>query len=189
MKKTITFLLAVLFVVASASSQSSGTCGANATWEYDNGVLTISGTGAMTNFISVAAPWSSLKATITELKVNEGITSIGYKAFSDCTAITKVTLPSTLTTVASRSFYGCSKLASVTLPSALETIGEWAFYNCEALSAVNWNDLSNLKSIGQYGFNTCNGLVNVDLSACTSLTTLDKNAFGRSEERRVGKEC
>ena len=83
MKKTITFLLAMLFAVASASSQSSGTCGDNATWDYNDGVLTISGTGTMPKFVSDdnLAPWVDSQSTITDLVISQGITSIDNNAF------------------------------------------------------------------------------------------------------------
>ena len=60
---------------------TSGTCGANATWTLDeNGVLTISGNGAIKN--------SGFKSyTIKEVVIEEGITEIGSIAFQVCTQI------------------------------------------------------------------------------------------------------
>ena len=160
MKKTITFLLAMLFAVASASSQSSGTCGDNATWDYNDGVLTISGTGTMTDFMYISKPWLSLQNAITEVKVDEGITNIGSYAFHSFSELIKVTLPSTLKILSNYSFYGCTKLSSVTFsaesPAALEKIEKFAFYRCESLSSVNWNVLSNLMLIDEFSFSYCN---------------------------------
>ena len=56
-------------------------------------------------------------ATITEILLPEGITSIGYEAFAGCTSLEKVQIPATLNTIsggAGYSFNGCTKLSSFT---------------------------------------------------------------------------
>lgn len=75
---------------------ASGTCGENLTWTLDgNGVLTISGAGAMYDYWDYHhdyytgndfAPWVSrgIAQKIKRAIVNEGVTSIGNNAFSDC---------------------------------------------------------------------------------------------------------
>ncbi|MBP5366455.1 MAG: leucine-rich repeat protein [Bacteroidales bacterium] len=64
---------------------TSGKCGENAMWNYDEetGTLTISGTGDMYDYEKNCAPWITLKnnCTINKLIVEEGITSIGDYAF------------------------------------------------------------------------------------------------------------
>ena len=52
----------IFALVASAGTlfAESGTLGDNATWNYADGVLTISGTGAMTDFANLmAVPWNA----------------------------------------------------------------------------------------------------------------------------------
>ena len=51
MKKIFTFLLALIVGVGTVFAES-GTCGDNLTWELDGGVLTIFGTGNMSNYKS-----------------------------------------------------------------------------------------------------------------------------------------
>ena len=118
---------------------TSGTCGAdedgaNATWTLDeNGVLTISGNGAIKN--------SGFKSyAIKEVVIEEGITEIGSDAFQVCTQIQKITLPESLTAIGERAFQGCSGLKEITIPKDCKKIGENAFYNCSGLEEISVAD-------------------------------------------------
>ncbi|MCQ2204091.1 MAG: leucine-rich repeat domain-containing protein [Bacteroidales bacterium] len=66
-------------------TDTSGTCGENLTWNYDEStrVLTISGTGAMDDYEPEKAPWSALVDKIFTVVVEEGVTKIGSNAFCD----------------------------------------------------------------------------------------------------------
>ena len=70
-----------------AEEVASGTCGKNLTWVLDSdGTLTISGTGAMTNYTSSSsAPWYSRRTSIKNVVIGDGVTSIGCSAFGSCT--------------------------------------------------------------------------------------------------------
>ena len=120
---------------------TSGTCGAdedgaNATWKLDeNGVLTISGTGAIKEY---AFSCSSL--SIKKVVIKEEITEIGSKAFQNCEQIQTVTLPESLTTLEEGTFFGCSGLKKITIPKNCVTIGEDAFYCCSGLEEISVED-------------------------------------------------
>ena len=62
------------------------------------------------------------------LEVPEGITHIGYKAFTRV-KVKKVILPEGLVSIGADAFRDCIYLEEVTLPSTLEVIGTWAFIN------------------------------------------------------------
>lgn len=67
MKKVISLILALtlmLSMAVTASAESgSGTCGDNLTWTLQNGVLTISGTGDMTDYDGNAvSPWKEIRS-------------------------------------------------------------------------------------------------------------------------------
>ena len=117
---------------------TSGICGAdeggaNATWTLDeNGVLTITGTGAIKNY---AFSYSSL--FIKEVVIEDGITEIGRSAFQNCAQIQTITLPESLTTICENAFSGCSDLKKITIPKNCETIGEDAFYYCSGLEEIS----------------------------------------------------
>lgn len=120
---------------------TSGTCGAdedgaNATWKLDeNGVLTISGTGAIKEYA-----FSRSSLSIKKVVIKEEITEIGSKAFQNCEQIQTVTLPESLTTLEEGTFFGCSGLKKITIPKNCVTIGEDAFYCCSGLEEISVED-------------------------------------------------
>lgn len=113
-----------------AEGYGAGTCGTNVTWYLScDGVLTISGTGTMTNYNSASMPWYALKNDIKSVVINPGVTSIGNYAFYNCINLTSVTIPSSVTTIRPEAFENCTSLTSVTIPSSVTSIGFDAFYN------------------------------------------------------------
>ena len=105
-----------------------GTCGASLTWELTNdGTLTISGTGDMTDFTD-RGPWHEEHANdILALVVADGVTSVGDFAFSGCTKLASVTLPASVTRIGEKAFWSCHALTAITLPGAGVKIGEGAY--------------------------------------------------------------
>ena len=92
----------------------SGTCGSNLTWSLNTcGVLTISGTGAMSNYPGMNMPWRSRRASITSVVISDGVTSIGYNAFNGCSNLTSVTIPPSVTSIEQNAFYGCYAMESL----------------------------------------------------------------------------
>ena len=97
-----------------AASETSGSCGADLAWSYDSstGVLTVTGSGSMTDFSYSDTRWGG----------ND---------------IKSVSLPDGLTSIGSSAFYGCTSLTSVTIPDSVTSIGDYAFYECTSLTAIN----------------------------------------------------
>jgi len=65
---------------------TSGTCGKNLAWELENdGVLTVSGTGAMSDYQDPAdVPWCLSRSKIKTVYISSDVTAIGDNAFFDC---------------------------------------------------------------------------------------------------------
>ncbi|MCD8129186.1 MAG: leucine-rich repeat domain-containing protein, partial [Oscillospiraceae bacterium] len=135
LKKAWIFLLlvclAALFSTAAlANDAASGTFGYNGTWTLEDGVLTISGDGEMNNFsFPSLCPWYSQRESITAVVIEDGVTSIGYYAFSYCSSLTSVTIPDSVTSIVGYAFIGCSSLTSITIPDSVTSIGSYAFYD------------------------------------------------------------
>ena len=125
-------------------------CGENLEWAYSDGVLTISGSGDMTNWSSASSvPWYGARNMLTKVIISEGVTSIGQSAFRGCTGLTEITIPDSVTSIGDYTFYGCTGLTEVTIPEGVTSIGQSAFYNCSNLKAAwyhgskeQWNNVS-----------------------------------------------
>lgn len=74
--------------------------------------------------------------SFNELRYFTGLTSIGEKAFADCTQLVSVSIPTTVKSIGMNAFMNCKNLASLELPDGLKTIQSWAFSNCSSLSAI-----------------------------------------------------
>lgn len=175
---------------------ASGKCGDDLTWKLDgNGLLTISGTGAMYDF-EEEAPWLALEPQ--KLVLEEGITHISDSAFYRCTSLTgTLKLPDSLTSVGYSTFCGCKELTgTLVLPKNLTDIGEIAFADCgftggltlpEGLTALSGEAFRGCKgfdgkltlpksliSIGAFAFRSC-GFTTVELY--DAVETIGTRAF------------
>ena len=128
MKKQL-LLLAMILLPLVASADSSGKCGNNLTWNYEEatGTLTISGQGEMTNYSYDDVPWYSLRENIQNLIINDGLTSIGNSAFYNLDKITSVTIPNSVVMIGESAFGACDNLSAVSLSNNLTIIGSGAF--------------------------------------------------------------
>ena len=120
----------VCLTLTAHAAETSGKCGDNLTWSFDagSGTLTISGYGEMYNVGASIdysdpnephyipdTPWFGYAKQITEIRLQEGLISIGSGAFAGCSRLRNVTLPNSLTTIGSSAFRECSSLQSVSI--------------------------------------------------------------------------
>ena len=77
-----------------------------------------------------------IPSSITSKGKEYTVTSIGYRAFSDCSRLTSVTIPNSVTSIGRYAFTNCKGLTSVTIPNSVTSIGECAFSYCSKLENV-----------------------------------------------------
>lgn len=172
---------------------NSVSCGAHLAWEYntETKVLTISGTGAMSDFDwqtgGMLAPWKKDEdaKNLEKVVISEGVTTIGDNAFFECDNLINVTIPNSVISIGEAAFCQCRDLKSVTIPdgmtdsgdaalqrSSLTSIKKDAFLNCTGLTSITIFDMtadgdsafserSSLVNIGEGAFNNCDGLTSV----------------------------
>ena len=135
--------------VTSAWADDSGTCGTSLTYSYveSTHTLTISGTGAMTDYSWDGYPWSAYKSDITNIVIEGGVTTIGEDAFSYCDGLTTVTIPNNVTTIGNCAFEWCSSLEEVTIGSGVTSIGDRAFEGCSSLTEITVSGGTHFKSV------------------------------------------
>lgn len=136
---------------------TSGACGDNLTWALDDkGTLTISGSGAMTNWrSSVLRDISSIKNVV----INTGVTSIGDFAFGGCESLTSINIPSSVTSIGIFAFFGCENLTSINIPNEVTRIECGTFYDCKSLTSINIP--SSVTYIEDDAFGECKSLTDV----------------------------
>ena len=71
-----------------------------------------------------------------DVVIPEGVTAIGYSAFSNRTGLTSVTIPDGVKEIGGSAFKGCEGLTSVAIPNSVKKIGYCAFLGCTSLSSV-----------------------------------------------------
>lgn len=102
------------------AEEKSGFCGAEentVSWSLDeSGVLEIAGQGAMNEWQNEEeVPWNGYRDQITEVRIKEGITSIGAYAFADCEKLVKLDIADSVQTIGSFAYFNCSGLSTLTI--------------------------------------------------------------------------
>ncbi len=156
-------------------------------WTLSDGVLTISGKGAMPDYhvlpTEYLPPWFAYRndissvvigydahnigdyaffrcSNLTSITIGNSVTSIGRDAFSGCSGLTSVIIPNSVTDIGYGAFYGCSNLASVTIGNSVTNIEHGAFMECFELSEIiNYQEIP--QTINLYVF------AGVSRTACT----------------------
>ena len=102
------------------------------------------------------------------------VTSIGYRAFEDCTLLTGVIIPEGVTIIYEYAFSNCTSLTNVKIPGSVTSICDDAFSNCESL--INVTIPEGVVSIGDKVFYYCSSLTNITIPG--SVTSIGYGAFG-----------
>lgn len=181
MKRKLLIVLCLAYLltnclVFSASAASSGECGDNATWSLsDSGVLTISGSGEIMDYIYeganlwplIKAPWRSKASQVKKIVINSGITKIGDNAFCCLPNVTSVSIPDTVTVIGQAAFCEDESLNNVKIPNSVTTIEKSAFKHCNKFTSITLP--SNLKSLGGSAFRGCGNLKSITLPSTLSV--------------------
>ena len=157
----------------------------NLTWKLDaDGTLTISGTGAMKDYNADdnPSPATQKKDSVKKVVIEDGVTSIGYEAFS-YTSLKSITIPDSVTSIGESAFSGCCSLTNITIPDSVTCIAYAAFGGCTNLTDITIPD--SVTSIGMEVFLGCNSLTSITIP--NGITSIGDDMF--SNCWNLTKEC
>ena len=134
----------------------SGACGENITWTLSrDGVLILSGTGPMTDYMNFSPWYQEYSQFITRIEVGEGITTIGDYAFDNLNVLAAVSLPESLESIGKLAFYNCYSLGELSLPKNLKVLDNYSLYH---LGVSTLELPEGLTTIGQQALSDCKNL-------------------------------
>ena len=148
------------------------TCGEDVLWAYDNGTLTVFGSGNMANNRN---SWLDSGFDITKAVIEEGVTSINQSAFRGCTSVTSIDIPASVTSIGDGTFYKCTSLTSIDIPASVTSIGSEAFALCTSLTSIDIP--ASVTSIGDGAFYKCTSLTTVTFAENSQFTTINSFTF------------
>ena len=116
--------------------------------------------------------------------IPNSVTTIGKRAFTQCTGLTEINIPSSVTTIQEEAFTICNGLKSLSIPTSVTSIGYNAFYYCgpnmETIKVESGNPAYDSRG-------GCNALIdsktNTLMLGCkntvipSGVTTIGSNAF------------
>ncbi|MBQ9844988.1 MAG: leucine-rich repeat protein [Oscillospiraceae bacterium] len=148
-------------------------------WNFseEEGSLAIYGEGAMPDFEEDEyAPWYMHRDYISEIIVDEGITTIGDYAFYDCYNADTIVIPDGITYIGNLAFYNCEQVNSIRIPDTVKTIADQAFANMYTLRELSLP--AELETIGDRVFEET-GIASLYIPA--GIEYIDGNMFGGCE--------
>ena len=150
---------------------SGDTSDENVKVSFDNGTLTISGSGMITR-TSVKGCGHSLNE-IKTIIIKKGITSIGDYTFGECSSLNSIEISNSVTSIGDYAFYLCHSLNSIEIPNSVTSIGDYAFRECSSLNNIEIPN--SVTSIEGSAFYCCDSLNSIEIP--NSVTSIGDNAF------------
>ncbi len=83
--------------------------------------------------------------------IPDSITSIGERAFWNCSSLANIEFPNSVTNIEECAFYGCSSLTSIEIPDSVTDIGDWAFEDCSSLTSIVIPDSVTITGYNPFG--------------------------------------
>lgn len=119
---------------------TSGKCGDNLTWRFEEETLYIEGTGAMydEHWSVDRRDWEDVKTNIKRIVIQEGCTYIGEYVFCGCTNLMDVSIPNSVECIGYYAFGDCRNIQSVLVPDAfIRLTGDAGDCNCYMHPLIN----------------------------------------------------
>jgi len=119
-------------------------------------------------------------SSLTEIVIPNSVTSIGYRAFADCSSLTEIVIPNSVTSIGEHAFSSCYSLTEVVIPNSVTSIGYYAFSSCYSLTSVTIPD--SVTSIGSEAFYNCTRLKSIEVDEKNAnYSSLDGNLYNKDQ--------
>lgn len=169
MKLLKLYLAALGSCLALGASAQRGSCGTNVSWVLENGTLTISGDGNMSDFTSPQynnlPSWYIYKDNITKVIVEGSVRHVGEYAFYGYTNLKEVIFEEGVKSIGGYAFYNCEGIKEIEFPSSMKIIS--------GIHNTNEDKPSEISTLGMGGtgtaymsseaFRGCNGLTSITI--------------------------
>lgn len=139
----------------------------------EDGVTTLGDDILYYSYYDNGSDFHSFHPNLREVKLPEGLSYIGARAFCDSPDLTEVKIPNTVTKIKEYAFSGCTGLTEIELPPQLEEVDGGLFSRCSELKEITIP--SSVKMIGARAFQYCTKLESVTLSE--GLREIEYQAF------------
>ncbi len=140
-----------LLIVLTLSLQTLVIAEDNIKWSFDNGVLTVWGSGEMKDYQKTdKRPWDEHIDDAKKLVIKDGITSVGDWSFARFNGLEEIEFPNTINLIGERAFYGCQGVDYINLSDSIKVIEDGAFNSCK--EAVRVKLPKTLEKIGDSAF-------------------------------------
>ena len=126
--------------------------------------------GKVLKVIEICDDFASSNLSISSLTVDDGVISIGARAFKNCANLKTIDIAQSVTLLGEECFYGCSTLEAFS-NKGIVTIGGKSFAECENLKVVS---IESLDSLQQGTFLNCSQLLDCNLP---NIKSIGKEAF------------
>jgi len=105
--------------------------------------------------------------------VPEGVKTIGFRAFYECSHLKSITFPDTLISIEAMAFESCYELGAVTIPDSVERIGIDVFSWCFCLTFCEIG--KGLKEIDGNPFQGCSSLESITVNPANEYFSSEDN--------------
>ena len=110
---------------------------------------------------------------VIRVKITDGVKSIGFAAFRDCTKLNEIIIPGSVKMINRYAFRGCTSLKEIRLSYGLKTISNNAFAGCTGLTTVFIP--GSVEKIGASAFSGCSHLTSLTIQE--GVKEIGANAF------------
>ena len=172
--KQMLIMIWMFFLSVISRAQTPVPCGDGLTWDFDEetNTLFIRGEGKMNDFEYNGAPWNDFKDRMQHVVIEEGVGSIGARAFY-ASMIEDVEIPATVSEIGEAAFNSCSQLKECVVPPLVTEINDRTFASCASLTSVRL--MGEVTSIGGWAFSWSEALQQLELPE--SVTHIGSLAF------------